>query len=146
MDWCDRLDFIGEKEKKETQKSRCITHRPSRHFHCVRRLFSVSFLKSSDTSSANVTVHFLTVFYVIDFLYVYLESSSRLTVGVAYVVTGCLTFTANVTYSGHIKHLHFGLFFRGFSRLSDARFLSKVIYVKTSINNISFLLGKSNQK
>jgi hypothetical protein len=95
------------------------------NFHHFRRLFSVSFFKSSDTSSANVTVRFLTVFYVIDFLYVYLESSSRLTVGVAYVVTGCLTFTANVTYSGHIKHLHFGLFFRGFRRLSDTRFSFK---------------------
>ena len=75
------------------------------------KLFSVRFLKGSDASCANVAVGFLTVFYVGNFLYVYLESSSRFTVRVADVVTRCLTFTANIAYSGHIKHLRFGLFF-----------------------------------
>ena len=76
-----------------------------------KKLFCVRFLKGSDASCANVTARFLTVFHVGNFLYVYLESSSRFTVGVAYVVTRRLTFTANIAYSGHIKHLRFGLFY-----------------------------------
>ena len=66
-------------------------------------LFSVRFFKGSDASCANVAVRFLTVFYVGNFLYVYFERSSRFTVGVAYVVAGSLTFTANITYSRHIN-------------------------------------------
>ena len=65
-------------------------------------LFSVRFFKGSDASCANVAVRFLTVFYVRNLLYVYLESSSRFTVGVAYVVPGHLTLTANIAYSRHI--------------------------------------------
>ena len=68
-----------------------------------RGLFSVRFLKGSDASCANVTVHFFPVFNVGNLLYVYLERSSRFTVGVAYVVTRRLTFTAYIAYSGHIN-------------------------------------------
>ena len=68
-----------------------------------RRLFCVRFLKGSDASSANVTVGFLPVFYVRNLLNVYFERSSRFTVGVAYVVTGRLTFSANIAYSRHIN-------------------------------------------
>ncbi len=70
-------------------------------FKAFQRLFSVRFFKGSDTSCANVTVRFLAVFHVGNFLYVYLESSSRLTVRVADVVAACLTFPANIAYSGH---------------------------------------------
>ena len=74
-------------------------------------LFSVRFFKGSDASSANVAVRFLAVFNVGNLLYVYLESSSRFTVRVAYVVTRSLTFTTNIAYSGHIKHLRFSVIF-----------------------------------
>ena len=66
----------------------------------LNSLCSVGFFQAS---SANVTVYFFTVFNVRNFLYVYLESSSRLTVRVAYVVTRSLTLAANITYSGHIE-------------------------------------------
>lgn len=74
-------------------------------------LFSVRFFKGSDAACANVSVRFLAVFHVGNLLYVYLESSSRFTVGVADVVPRSLTFPANIAYSGHIKHLRFGLFY-----------------------------------
>lgn len=74
-------------------------------------LFCVRFFKGSDASCANVAVHFFAIFDVRNFLHVYFESSSRFTVGVAYVVARSLTFTANVAYSRHIKHLRFGLIF-----------------------------------
>ena len=68
-----------------------------------RRLFSVRFFKGSDASCANVTIGFFAVSYVRNFLNVYLERSSRFTVGVAYVVARCLTFTANIAYSRHMN-------------------------------------------
>ena len=74
-------------------------------------LFSVRFFKGSDASSANVARRFLAVFYVGNLLYVYLERSSRFTVGVAYVVTRSLTFTAYIAYSRHINTSVFGLIF-----------------------------------
>ena len=76
-----------------------------------KALENLRFFKGSDTSSANVTVHFLSVFNVVDFLYVYLERSSRFTVGVAYVVARRLTFTANIAYSGHINTSDFWVIF-----------------------------------
>ena len=83
---------------QQTQKADCNS---SRFFITLKEaeLFSVRFFKGSDTSCANVTVRFLSVFYVRNLLYVYLERSSRLTVRVAYVVTACLTFPANIAYS-----------------------------------------------
>ena len=104
----------------------------------------VFFLKGSDASSANVTVGFLTVFHVRNFLYVYLERSSRLTVGVAYVVAGSLTLTANITYSRHIDTSD-----RNYFAVVNAIFLvfvrKKIAWTKTSINNIPFLKRKINQ-
>ena len=76
-----------------------------------RGLFSVRFLKGSNASCANVTVRFFTVFNVGNLLYVYLERSSGFTVGVAYVVTRRLTFTAYIAYSRHINTSVFGLIF-----------------------------------
>ena len=74
-------------------------------------LFSVRFFKGSNATSANVAVHFLTVFYVGNLLHVHLKRSSRLTVGVANVVAACLTLAANVAYSGHIDTSDIGLIF-----------------------------------
>ena len=54
------------------------------------------------TSRANVTRRFFAVFHVGNLLNVCFESSSRLTVRVAYVVARRLTFTANTAYSRHI--------------------------------------------
>ena len=79
---------------------------------------SVSLFERSDASCANVAVRFLAVFNVGNFLYVYFERSSRLTVGVANVVAGCLTLTANITYSGHIDTSDFWVIFTNFSRFS----------------------------
>ena len=97
------------------QKTQKTDFRDENRFHDIitkgTKLFSVRFLKGSDASCANVTVRFFTVFYVGNLLYVYLESSSRFTVRVAYVVTRRLTFTANIAYSGHIKHLRFWVIF-----------------------------------
>ena len=70
---------------------------------------SVSLFERSDASCANVAVRFLAVFNVGNFLYVYFESSSRFTVGVANVVARSLTFTANIAYSGHIDTSDSGL-------------------------------------
>ena len=56
-----------------------------------------------EASCANVTVNFLTVFHVRNFLNVYFKSSSRFTVGVADVVAGRLAFSTNAAYSGHIN-------------------------------------------
>ena len=60
---------------------------------------SVFFFKRSDASCANVAVGFFSISNVGNFLNVYFERSSRFTVGVANVVAGCLTFTANIAYS-----------------------------------------------
>ena len=60
---------------------------------------SIGFFKRFDASCANVSVHFLAVFYVGNFLNVHFESSSGFTVGVADVVARKLTFTANIAYS-----------------------------------------------
>ena len=72
-------------------------------------LISVRFFKRSDASRANVTVGFLSVFHVGNFLYVYFERSSRFTIGVADVVARSLTFTANIAYSRHIDTSDFGI-------------------------------------
>mgnify|MGYP007114579816 CR=1 FL=1 len=50
-------------------------------------------------SRANVTFHFFAVFHVRNFLYVGFERSSGFTIGVADVVSGSLTLTANVANS-----------------------------------------------
>ena len=71
----------------------------------------VSLFQRFDATCANVTVGFLTVFHVGNFLYVYLERSSRFTVRVANVVAGRLTFTANIAYSRHIDTSDFGIIF-----------------------------------
>ena len=71
----------------------------------------VSFLKRSDASCANVAVRFLAVFNVGNLLNVHFESSSRFTVGVAYVVARRLTFTANIAYSRHIDTSDLGIIF-----------------------------------
>ena len=63
------------------------------------RKASVCLFKRSDASRANVTVRFLAVCYVGNLLHVRLKRSSRFTVGVAYVVAGRLTFTADIAYS-----------------------------------------------
>ena len=70
----------------------------------VENLCSVSLFK---TSRAYVAGRFLTVFNVGYLLNVRLEGSSRLTVGVADVVTARLTLTANAAYSGHINTSEF---------------------------------------
>ena len=70
---------------------------------------SVSLFERSDASCANVAVGFLAVFHVGNLLYVYFESSSRFTVGVADVVAGRLTINANIAYSGHIDTSDFGI-------------------------------------
>ena len=62
-------------------------------------LRAVRFFK---TSGANVAVYFFAVLHVGNLLNVRFESSSRFTVGVAYVVTSRLTFPANAAYSRHI--------------------------------------------
>lgn len=67
-------------------------------------LCSVSLFK---TSRAYVAGRFLTVFNVGYLLNVRLEGSSRLTVGVADVITARLTLTANAAYSGHINTSEF---------------------------------------
>ena len=95
--------------------------------NCLR---SVSFLQAS---CANVTAYFLSVFYVRNFLYVYLERSSRFTVGVAHVITRSLTFTANITYSGHIDTSVLSLFTKICSRIKTR----KIVRAKTSIITIS---------
>jgi len=82
----------------------------------------VCFFKRSDTSRANVAVRFLAVFYVGNFLNVYLKRSSRFTVGVADVVPRSLTFTANITYSGHIDTSDFGNYFAVVDFQNDAYF------------------------
>ena len=74
----------------------------------AKGLFCVRFFKGFDASCANVSVDFFIVFDVGNFLYVYLKGSSRFTVGVADVVTACLTFTANIAYSRHIDTSVFG--------------------------------------
>ena len=102
---------ISIRKKPTVKNSRLL-----KRVQIERKLFSVRFFKGSDASRANVCVDFLIVFDVRNFLYVYLKRSSRLTVGVADVVTGCLTFPANIAYSRHIKHLRFGLFFLKFFR------------------------------
>ena len=111
-----------------------------------RELFSVRFFKGSDTSCANVAVRFLAVFNVGNLLYVYFERSSRFTVGVAYVVTACLTFTANIAYSRHINTSVFWIDFSLGWFCFGEKNARKSLLFKTSINNISFLFGKSNQK
>ena len=72
--------------------------------NCGVNLCSVSLFK---TSRAYVTGRFLTIFNVGYLLNVCLKGSSRLTVGVAYVVTARLALTANITYSGHINTSEF---------------------------------------
>ena len=71
----------------------------------------VSFFQRFDATCANVAVGFLTVFHVGNLLYVYLKRSSRLTVGMANVVAGRLTFTTNIAYSRHIDTSDFGIIF-----------------------------------
>ena len=112
-------------------------------FKKSRGLFRVRFLKSFDASCANVAVHFLAVFNIGNLLYVYFERSSRSTVGVADVVATCLAFPANITYSGHIKHLRFSVIF--FNRYPSF-FRPMIGGRKTSTNNIPFIQRKSNQK
>ena len=68
-------------------------------FYAERRLSAIRFFK---TSCANVSGHFFAVFHVRNLLYVSLKGSSGFTVGVAYVVAGCLTFPADIANSRHI--------------------------------------------
>jgi hypothetical protein len=65
----------------------------------AQRLRAFRFLQAS---GANVAADFLSVFHVVHFLNVRFESSSRLAVGVAYVVARSLTFSTNIAYSRHI--------------------------------------------
>ena len=105
----------------------------------------VGFFKRSDASRANVTVHLLAVLDVGNFLYVYLKSSSRFTIGVADVVARSLTFTANIAYSRHID-TSVGVILPWFYSISFVFRSPNDALIKTSINNISFLKRKINQK
>lgn len=93
-------------------------------------LFGVRFFKVSNASGANVCVDFLAVFKVRNFLYVYFERSSRFTVGVADVVAGSLTFTANVTYSGHIDTSDLEYIFYRSETIKTPRFYKEVLFDK----------------
>lgn len=71
------------------------------------RLFPFSlnavYFVAFETSRANVFVDDGTVcLFIGNFLYVNLERSSRSALGMAYVVAGQLTLTANTANSGHI--------------------------------------------
>lgn len=95
-----------------------------------RALSAFSFLQAS---CANVTGRFFTVINVGNFLYVYFERSSRFAVRVAYVVTGRLTFTADIAYSRHMTppiEIILSCSYYPFC-------LRIYCFVKTSINTIS---------
>ena len=100
-------NIVSRARKRVRKKPTAFTVGFQSMIKIERGLFSVHFLKRSNASCANVTVGFFTVFNVGNLLYVYLERSSGFTVGVAYVVTRRLTFTAYIAYSRHIKHLRF---------------------------------------
>lgn len=98
-------------KKSQTTKSRHALRASALCIRVLREGNSVCLFKRSDTSRAYVAVRFLAVFYVGNLLNVYFESSSRFTIGVAYVVAGRLTLTANIAYSGHIDTSDFGIIF-----------------------------------
>ena len=95
------------KKKPHPIRVRFSAFLSSRKAYEIKKKMSVCLFQRFDTSRANVTVGFFTVCYVRNFLNVYLERSSRFTVGVAYVVTARLTLTANAAYSGHINTSEF---------------------------------------
>ena len=109
IDGEDTQKKIRKREKPDLNRSGFKMRDKKRNLSAHTQKMSVSLFERSDASRANVAVGFLAVFHVGNLLNVYFESSSRFTVGVADVVAGRLTLTANIAYSGHIDTSDFGI-------------------------------------
>ena len=97
---------------------------------------SAFYFVAFEATRADVSGFDLSVFHDLHFLHIRFESSSRLAVAVAYVVSRSLPLVADTAHSRHISHLH---------GRNLAKWAQKAAPLKTSINTIPKRRKKINR-
>ena len=109
---------------------------------------SAFYFVAFEATRADVSGFDLSVFYDFHFLYVRFESSPRLAVAVADVVTRCLALVANTAHSRHISHLHGRNLENGRNRpaQNEHRYYTKMTKKKQSILRLFHQIFVENKK